>query len=157
MKKSNKGFTLIETLVVSAFVIGSLLYLYVQINNAVINYDRTFRYDSIKNVYNVNTMYHFLSGKNILSTNDIVIVTNKSFTNDKHSSFFSNIAQSINAKTVLIVNQSNYSTWKNNINSYSIDYGLKQYLLKLEDVNESGYIIVIEFNDDTYASLRVGD
>ena len=56
MKKNNKGFTLIETLIVSTFVAATLTYLFIQINNTLTNYDITYRYDSINAIYNANTI-----------------------------------------------------------------------------------------------------
>ena len=50
MKKNSKGFTLVETLIVSAFVIGTLTYLFIQINNSITNYDIAFKYDAVHDV-----------------------------------------------------------------------------------------------------------
>ena len=44
MKKRNKGFILLETLVVSTFIITLLIYLYVQFSNLKKSYDISFRY-----------------------------------------------------------------------------------------------------------------
>ena len=60
MKKNNKGFTLIETLIVSTFVAATLTYLFIQINNTLTNYDITYRYDSINAIYNANTITSYL-------------------------------------------------------------------------------------------------
>lgn len=51
MKKNVKGFMLIETLVVSTIVTTVLVFLYVQFNNIVKNFNRELHYNSVNNLY----------------------------------------------------------------------------------------------------------
>ena len=61
MKKRNKGFMLIETLVVSTFIISTLIYLYVQFTNLKKSYDISFRYDTIPGLYSAKEIDKFIN------------------------------------------------------------------------------------------------
>mgnify|MGYP001035392841 CR=1 FL=1 len=60
MKKREKGFMLVETLVVSTLVSTVLIALYVQFNNIVKNFNRDFNYNSINNLYATQTIKKFI-------------------------------------------------------------------------------------------------
>ncbi|MCI8778973.1 MAG: prepilin-type N-terminal cleavage/methylation domain-containing protein [Bacilli bacterium] len=60
MKKREKGFMLVETLVVSTLVSTVLIALYVQFNNIVNNFNRDFDYNSIGNLYATQTIKKFI-------------------------------------------------------------------------------------------------
>ena len=44
MKKNNRGFTLVETLVVSAFIVGILIFLFSQFSRLKSSYEASFEY-----------------------------------------------------------------------------------------------------------------
>ena len=46
MKKNNQGFMLVEFLVVSIFVLGTLIFLTIEFNNINKSYNRSFKYDT---------------------------------------------------------------------------------------------------------------
>lgn len=79
MKKCEKGFMLVETLVVSTLVSVVLIGLYVQFNNIINNFDRDTRYNNINNLYAAQNVKNFILNermgqfyndlKTILSTN----------------------------------------------------------------------------------------
>ncbi len=60
MKKREKGFMLVETLVVSTLVSVVLIALYVQFNNIVNNFDRDSRYNSVDNLYATQNVKNFI-------------------------------------------------------------------------------------------------
>lgn len=60
MKKRQKGFMLVETLVVSTLVSTVLIALYLQFNNIVRNYDREFRYNNVDNLYATQNIENFI-------------------------------------------------------------------------------------------------
>ena len=61
MKKRNKGFILLETLVVSTFIITVLIYLYIQFTNLKKSYDISFRYDTISGLYGAKEIDKFIN------------------------------------------------------------------------------------------------
>lgn len=51
MKKNEKGFMLVETLVVTTLVSTVLIFLYLQFTNIVNNFNRNLKYNSVNNMY----------------------------------------------------------------------------------------------------------
>lgn len=162
MKKSNKGFTLIETLIVSTFVVATLTYLFIQINYTLTNYDITFRYDSITGIYNTNVITEYLKQNgyqnliNLLSTNGYVDITTSSNVNG-NSTYYNLIIDKTNIKTILFTSEDMIQI-KENIKDSSYSEELKRYIEK-KDTNSlltNRYIVIIEFNDNTFASARIG-
>ena len=162
MKKSNKGFTLIETLIVSTFVVVTLTYLFIQINYTLTNYDITFRYDSITGIYNTNLITEYLKQNgyqnliNLISTNGYVDITISSNVNGD-STYYNLIIDKTNIKTILFTSEDMIQI-KENIKDSSYSEELKRYIEK-KDTNSlltNRYIVIIEFNDNTFASARIG-
>ena len=162
MKKSNKGFTLIETLIVSTFVVVTLTYLFIQINYTLTNYDITFRYDSITGIYNTNVITEYLKQNgyqnliNLISTNGYVDITISSNVNGD-STYYNLIIDKTNIKTILFTSEDMIQI-KENIKDSSYSEELKRYIEK-KDTNSlltNRYIVIIEFNDNTFASARIG-
>lgn len=51
MRKNNKGFVLVETLLVSVFVLTTLIFLFVQFRSIRQSYERSFKYDTVTGMY----------------------------------------------------------------------------------------------------------
>ncbi len=51
MQKNNKGFVLVETLLVSVFILTTLIFLFVQFRTVKQSYDRSFRYNTVTGMY----------------------------------------------------------------------------------------------------------
>ena len=51
MRKNNKGFILVETLLVSVFVLTTLIFLFVQFRSIRQSYERSFKYDTVTGMY----------------------------------------------------------------------------------------------------------
>lgn len=162
MKKNDKGFTLIETLIVSAFVAATLTYLFIQMNNTLTNYDITFRYDTINGIYNANVISNYLKENNyanlinLTSSNGYVDITTSSNVNGD-SSYYGLILDKINAKTVLFTSEDMVQI-KNNIKTSAYSEELKRYIQKKDSDNTltNAYIIIVEYKDNTFATVRVG-
>ena len=56
MKKKQKGFVLVETLVVSLLVLTVLIFLFLQLNTINLNYQKSFRYNTVEGLYSANNM-----------------------------------------------------------------------------------------------------
>lgn len=162
MKKNNKGFTLIETLIVSAFVAATLTYLFIQMNNTLTNYDITFRYDTINGIYNANVISEYLRENsytnliNLSKTNGYVDITTSSNVNG-NSSYYGLILDKINAKTVLFTSE-DMAYLKNDVKTSAYSEELKRYIQKKDsDISLTNkYIIIVEYKDNTFATVRVG-
>ena len=160
MKKNSKGFTLVETLIVSAFVIGTLTYLFIQINNSITNYDIAFKYDAVNDIYNTNIIKNYILDNGYAElksqmNNGYLDITDYVIGN---INYYELIKKNTNSKRILFVNE-NMIEIKENLNNTDFSEELKRYI-KRYDNNTTltiGYILVVEYNNDHIASLRVGD
>ena len=171
MKKNNKGFTLVETLIVSAFVIGTLTYLFIQINNAKTNFDISFKHDDVNDVYNTKIVCNFLvnTGYSNLITNlqnGYTRVTSSNIYGD--SNYYHKILEKIGTEyntgkeKVWLLKESEIpniqSQIKNStLNDSNLSEELKRYISRYDaDTNSNKYVVVIEFNNSHIASTRIG-
>ncbi len=160
MKKNNKGFTLVETLIVSAFVIGTLTYLFIQINNSITNYDIAFKYDAVNDIYNTNVIKNYIADNGYIDlknkmNNGYLDITDYVIGN---ISYYELIKKNTNSKRILFVNE-NMIEIKKNLNNTDFSEELKRYISRYDNNTTltTGYIIIIEYNNDHIASLRIGD
>lgn len=160
--KKNKGFTLVETLIVSAFVLGTLTYLFIQIDNSITNFDISFKYDSISDLNNTMVVYNFIkeSGYTNLTksiANGYVDITNSSMILG-NSSYYNLIKDKINAKRIIIAEE-NMVELKKNLSSLDFSEELKRYIKRYDNDQAiiGEYIIIVEFNNDHIASVRLGE
>lgn len=174
MKKNNNGFTLLETLIVSAFVAGTLTYLFIQINNAKTNYDITFRYDSINALYNTRNVAYYLREigyNNLISRltneeNGYVVVYNNDINSCQFISditYCNNLMEQLEIKTVLFtsenLNKLNTVIKENKDIFFKDKKELTRYIKQLDyDIDNSSdlYRIIIEYEDNTFSSLEIG-
>lgn len=162
MKKNNKGFTLIETLIVSTFVAATLTYLFIQMNNTITNYDITFRYDTINDIYNADVISGYLKENgylnliNLLSTDGYVDISTSSNVNG-NSTYYNLIIDKTNIKTILFTSEDMIQI-KNNIKNSSYSEELKRYILKRDNDTSltNNYILIVEFKDNTFSTIRIG-
>lgn len=171
MKKFNKkGFVLLETLVVCTFIITILVYLYVQFVNLKSSYDVSFKYDTVSNIYGlkqidtfINKQYGYGDLKDDLKQSSIHYL--ELYKDRCEIQYFSNnysycnkLMNYLNIKTLLLVDN-NLDIIKTNLsenNPYS--NGLLKYLKSIDPVMASkSYLLVAEFEDDTYASIKLDD
>lgn len=150
MKKSNKGFMLAEVFIVSSFVLGVLVYMFIQINSIMKNYNNSFSYDTVQGLYMTNEVMNYIKIKNQASN----FVSNSCNTYQIISfddSFGQEIKEVANIKTAIIGN-TNYI--KENITDDSnVTPKTKDYVKYIN--KKSNCILLLEFNDDTYASLNM--
>ncbi|MBQ9011791.1 MAG: hypothetical protein IJ093_03995 [Bacilli bacterium] len=59
-KMNNKGFLLVETLIVATFVLTVLVLLYIQFKNLVVNYNNSYNYNTVEGIYNLNAVKKYL-------------------------------------------------------------------------------------------------
>lgn len=166
MKKNNKGFMLLETLVVSTFILGTLIFLYIQFSSVKRTYDVSFRYNTVPGLYNAKTLSSYLSeygyssidSKLSESTNGYVNITDCIYS----GTLCNKIVRSIDAKTVLYVGN-NISVLKNNLSTSNYDTNIfneefKKYILQLNTTEVNGKNrLIIEYNDNTFATVSIKD
>ena len=66
MKKlNNQGFALVETLIVSVFVLGIFTLVYVNYYPLIGEYEKRENYDAIESVYKTNTLKKFIESNGL--------------------------------------------------------------------------------------------
>lgn len=164
MKKNNqKGFMLVEAFIVSTFVIGILVFMFVQIRTITNGYNRSFSYNTIPGIYIANEIGKFvinndyedikLEVDNASGDGYIIIGTDEyinpySVLNDTWIEMVNNV----NVKSVVITREDAAKLKATTDEQLSSKF--KQYIKALKVDNISGlYRILVEFNDETYASI----
>lgn len=169
MKKRNKGFMLIETLVVSTFIITVLIYLYVQFTNLKRSYDISFRYDTIAGLYGAKEIDKFINNNygyadflaEIESNNNKYIeIINKNKCDYLYFSgninYCEKLVSNLNVKTVLLASTdlTNLKEKLKTNNTYSNDLYL--YIKNINPKQKGGsYIMIVEYNDNTFANIKI--
>lgn len=159
-KMNNRGFMLSETLIVATFLVTTLLFLYTQFNKVTKTYDTSFKYNTVNGLYSTNNIIDYIKTEGLdnlkieLLKEGIEFVDITSCHTDyfKEKDYCSVLIESLNIKTVIFTNE-NLTTLK------SINTGLKQTIIDFIDYikfeETDGYRVIVEFNDDTFASLKV--
>lgn len=161
MKKNCKGFVLLETLIVSTFILGTLVFLYVEFSAVKRSYDISFRYNTVPGLYYAKEMTSYL--KEIGYSNLEPIMENNNYIDITSCEYFdlmcSNIVKHIGAKKVIYVgNKLNNlkSSLQGNYDKGVFDGELKKFILQLSDETTDRKRIIIEFNDSTFATIHLG-
>ena len=171
MKKNNKGFVLLETLMVSTFIITVLIYLYIQFSSVEKSYYASFKYDTIQSLYSLKEVDKFINDK--FGYNDFKTAVDQNenryielYKDNKCSvtvfpgeySYCEKLMENLNIKTLLFVsNDISYLKIRLKTNN---PYSNNLYLyLKNVDPNiaNNSYILLAEFKDNTYAMLKVAE
>lgn len=157
MKKNNKGFMLAEVFIVSSFVLGVLVYMFIQTNSIMRNFNRSFSYNTVSGLYITNEVAKYIK-KN--DTNNYCTGVNIIDHTDNNT--WNNLKKSSNINTVII---GNLNDIKANATSYTeISPKAQDFIKFLEE--KDNCVIIIEFNNKigsidskqvdnyTYASLN---
>ncbi len=149
MKKNNKGFLLAEVFIVSGFVLGVLVYMFIQINSIIKNYNRSFSYDTVEGLYMTNEVINYIKIKE-KNTNTITTACSSYQIISFEDDLGEEIKRTTNIKTAILGNSSYLKTVTNDSN---ITPKAQDYINYMNQKNNC--ILLLEFNDDTYASLNM--
>ena len=161
MKKINdRGFMLTETLIVATFLVTTLLFIYVQFNKITKTYDTSFKYNTINGLYAANNIKKYISNdgianlKNALAGEsvDFVSISDCSNTYFKEVEYCQVLMNNSNIKTALFTKE-NLASLKSNTNG--LDQTMIDFINYINDDGTSDYRIIIEFKDNTFASIKI--
>lgn len=185
MKKREKGFMLVETLVVSTMVSTILVILYLQFNTIVRNFNKDFHYNSVNDLYAVQSMKKMILNdnngnfytnlKNILANNlryngqyflEIRTDCNASSGNvyrlDSTCATFNRLTNFYQAKRIIFTMEAANlkDTDYNNINNVQLEKFIKdinESQKKLDNSTANNYRIIVEFANNSYATLKMAE
>jgi len=180
MNKS--GFSIVEIIIVTVIVFISSVGLYVTVTQVLAHSEQISKYDSAKNVYNLNTIKVFLyknydvnklcnyvydEEKGEYKTFPILNITSgKEIYNldidAEKLKMFKSITNDMNIKTLIFAEYSNIlSGTDSTTTKIKSDAGLYKYINYILDKNPKNsddkllYLLIAEFNDNTYASINM--
>lgn len=156
MKKSNnKGYMLVETLVATTIIVTALLFLYVQYSNITKNYRESFSYNTTNNLYGAYNLKKYIleDGYNTLveelENHDYVDITDCSSNYFVDEDYCEVLISSMEIKQVFFTTED-----VSNID-FEVNDAFKSFIKKIvyDDVEE--HRLLIEFNDETFATVLV--
>lgn len=163
MKKSNrKGFILAETIAVSTIVMTSLVILYSQFVSINNSYNRSFSYNNVNNLYLVKNIRDYLSEENLnklissMEESNSLYIDITSCPNEYFTEYIycETLLNTINVKTILFTKE-NVNELKDKLKDVDLTEKMKSFINYINSTTDNNYRLIVEFNDDTYATLKV--
>lgn len=162
MKKSyKKGFILAETIAVSTVVIAALIIIYTQFISINNSYYRSFKYNSVNNLYSVDNIVSFLRTEDLSKLNDIlededyIDITSCSYEYFIEYPYCERLFEALKVKTVIYINDDINSIENKIKNNADYSQGLKTFVKSINYKQTTKHRLLVEFEDDTYATLTV--
>ena len=158
MKKNSKAFALVETLIVSTIIASILIYMFVQFNKLDENYNESFRYNDVDDLYKLDSIKEYINSLdnesiiNICSkiNNDDMIVMNKNddtYTNIEYLDNQIDLLANLDIKTLILTKAD-----INNVDTSSLSKTLKNMIKKIDNKSDN-YRIIAEFNNGECATI----
>lgn len=157
-KNKNNGFVLAETLIVTTFVAGILIFLFIQFTNLSKNYNNSYQYNTVEGLYSLNNILKYIESDETFNQSFTNLVTSDKYLDVTDCSLFTNkeycllLFELENIDSIYITN--NY--FDKNIFSNSKEI-IKNFINKISGDGEEKYRIIAEFKDFTFATIRFGD
>ena len=159
-KMNNRGFLLVESLVVTTFVLTVLVFLFVQFKNLFNSYENSYDYNTVEGIYNLNTF------KNYLTSPDVSVSRNGNYTvifegtscsnvNSFNNDVCNNLGKAMNLKTLIYLDESKLDSLKDSLKDsgdsvFTSSY--KDFLSRLKE-QSNDIRLIGQFNDGTYATI----
>lgn len=172
-KINNKGFVLVETIIVSVFIMGLCTFLFLNILPLIGEYEKIENYDSLDSKYAIHEIRKFILREiKADSTKKTVLTSVSSFYKYTNNNDFCNKFSNNNYCNKLLSSDyldvtgiiiSNFKlSYKNSIsNSSTLNRGMKEYIEYLPTYSKYSsrynnyYRLIIEFSSDKYATIEV--
>ena len=159
MRKNNKGFMLIETLLVSVFVVSTLIFIYIQFEKVRNSYQTSFAYNTTNGVYGANTVLKYLREngienleKEIDKGSAYIDLTNCPGGYLSNTSFCHRLLTDLKVQKIFYVS-SDVTNFKNKMNQAAISNKFKSFVHSIKPTNDSGYRLLIEYQNEEYATI----
>lgn len=159
MKKiNNSGFMLAETLIVTVFVSGILIYLYIQFSNLNKSYEDSYIYNTVETLYALDDIKIYIEREDQILEYINTNIEDLKYIDITDCSLFTDIDY---CKKLLEVENIKSIFITTNIVPYeSITQYNEEFTAFINKINKEGiepYRIVASFNNSTYATLRFGE
>ncbi len=154
----NKGFVLIETLIVTSFVAGVLIFSFIEFTSISKSYEESFKYNTVENLYALEDIKNY-----ILSDPGALNAINSSINPDKiiditNCSIFTSVDYCNKLYELSNINRIIISNNYFDIRNISVDDEyFKTFIDKIKGSGNQKYRLIASFKNYTYATLRFGD
>jgi len=163
MKKNyKKGFVLAEVIIISVVVISALIAIYIQFISVNNSYYRSFKYNTVDDLYAMNNIRSFIENdnlgniSNLLTESKYIDLSNCSTEYFKEYNYCKNLLKTLKIKTLLFTYE-DVSDIKNDLNSNTnLNEGLKSFIKTISSTKNNKYRLIAEFENDRYATLKIG-
>lgn len=161
-KNNNKGFFLVETVIVSTFVCTVLIFLFIQIRNINKNYQRTFSYNTVNSLYSLDNFKQYLKEYNLdtlklslgVGTYYLDLTNCNSTYITEETTYCNAIYDKLKIDKIIMVKEDMASFFENNFDSIALDQNFKNFIKYIGSTEGSTrYLLLASFTDGTYASL----
>lgn len=157
-KKCNQGFMLAETLIVTTFVAGILLFLYIQFSNLNKSYDESYQYNTVEGIYALQDIKYYIESDATALSYIEANIDDLKYIDIKNCQIFNSkedcltLLQLENIKSIFITTN---KVPINLIKDYNQDF--LHFISKISQEGNQPYRIVTEFNNSTFATIRFGE
>ena len=155
MKKNNLGFMLAETLLVTAFVAGVLIYLFLQFYNLNDEYNSSYKYNSVEGLYALEDVVEFIQDDPFALAYINDNISELRYIDISNCTLFTDSAECnklLKLEDIDEIIVTTNSVPKGYIKDYSI--GFSKFINKIYANSTEPYRVIASFNNGTYATLR---
>lgn len=158
MKKNNKkGFIFAETIIISVVVLGALIFIYTQFMNVNKSYQASFRYNTVDKLYATKNLVEYIKTDgfdNIKATltSEYLDITNCSTNYFVETLYCQALVKNVNAKTIIFTKEDVTNLKKQSDLPFSEE--MKAYIKTIQSKKEDRYRLIVEFEDNTFATLK---
>lgn len=160
-KRKQQGFSLLETLIVSTFIVAVLIVLYTQYIVIQKNYDKTYLYNSVPTIYNTRQITNYLKAKEATFVIQTLATTSNGYVditdcaNITNSTYCKDLFKTLEVKTVIIAeNDLQKLIAELNVNNPYTE-NLYDFVKLIDTKNNSKYRVVVEYQNGNFGSLNI--
>lgn len=144
MKKNNKGFTMLETLITSTLIISTLVFLYVQFNNLKRNYDDSFKFNTVEGIHKAKQLTKYYKAKSASCDYISAPCT---------ISYADSVTDKFGIEGSILMSDLSSSTIDNEDLPSICGDDCKKFIKKLKRTDTTNPRLVVIYKDGTYASV----
>ena len=149
---------LTETLVVTTFVAGVLIYLYIQFSNLNKSYEASYIYNTVEGLYALEDVKNYIESDALLLEYINTNIEDLKYVDISNCSLFTDVDYCLrlfeleNIETIFITTN---TVPHESINQYDEEFNT--FIKKINKEGKHTYRIVASFKNSTYATVRFGE
>ena len=154
-KKNTKGFMLIETLIVTVFVAGVLIFMFVQFSKLSISYNEYYNYNTTESMYALDDIKHYIVSDSLIYTKIQTEIDSNKYLDITDCSDVANTDYCTRLLELENINKVIVTSNKFNIDNLNIDSEeFMNFMRKISSEGEESYRLIAKFNNGSFATIR---